>query len=604
MAFNLVLIETSGNQQYIFSTNKLRENVGASELTYRVGTQWTLEAVAEAGGNLLWPSNGDSEQLRKNLLDGACNPPIEGASGLDVEVIMATSGKALLLVKGREIGKKIVTSVTAKALEFAPGIDVCGVVSEDFEWNRCSLGNMIRHIHELFEETHSRIPSPALRFQRLPVVAECASSGLPAREWHVTDKGDGMENDARSAVTLAKWGFRKKYEDRMDQLLNRDQSRIDFSKNIGKLEELTDWIAIVHADGNGLGQIFLDFGTHASCVSNRDYVIKLRRFSLGLDLCTERAFMRTLDQWITKDPQIWFRLPLLPIVLGGDDLTVVCDGRAAVPFTRSFLAEFEKETGRTEDLSAEDQPLYEIIQSVAQQALGASRLSSCAGISIVKPHYPFSGAYDLAEHLIQSAKEIKKLVTNPVKGNPWPASAIDFHVHYDTSGNDLDEIRKRMISPDRQARLYGRPYVVSEKERLIKEIRSWPGHDENIIQWIEQHHWDSLQVRVDEMNKKDEDVRRKLPSSQLHDLRSSLFMGMNAADARYRLIRHRYEKENDIKISVFDGDKPGTLFEKICGGEGEAGQPKYLTKLLDAMDVVALKNRKSTDDERKGESDE
>jgi CRISPR RNA silencing complex Cmr2 subunit-like protein len=584
---NLVLIETSGNQQYIFSTNKLRENVGASELTYRVGTQWTLEAVKskQVGGSDLWDE--DAQQLRKKLL----TQKAVGENSYPVEVIVATSGKALLLVSERETGREIVRQVTAKALKYAPGMDVCGVVSEDFEWEKCPLGNVNRRVHEMFEEARAARPTPAMRFLRLPVVADCATSGLPAKKWDQPGQTDGEGPAARSAVSLAKRKFRLDYKKRMQALLDRAGTKLDFLSRvddlIDKLEK-NPWLAVVHADGNGLGQVFLEFGRHAGCEApeqNRDYVNKLRRFSLALDVCTENAFLDAVDEWVKDDKEVWYRLPILPIVLGGDDVTIVCDGRAALNFTEGFLSSFEeRSTEPVEILPADTDEEKGIISTIVKE-----RLSACAGVSIIKPHFPFSSAYDLAEDLIRSAKQVKDFTKHPGNGKPWPCSALDFHLHYDTSGSDLDELRKRLIVDEGETKLHSRPYVVTPSN-LLK------GADGT--RWAQLHDWNELQKRVDALTATDQEGRRQLPNSQMHDLRAGLFLGRAVADARYKLIRHRYEDDKEKAIGIFDGDNQGTLFELETSRSAEDtnGKPTtkqiHLTKLLDALDVAALLDAK------------
>lgn len=590
----LVLIETSGNQNYIFSTNKLRENIGASDLTYRAGTKWVLKAVEKITHIAIW--DDDTTKLRKNLLDPTLNRPIEDSGSVSVEVLIATSGKALLLTREHKDAKQIIQEVTLKAIKEAPSLDIYGLISAPFDWyakdfRKSGLGSVNREVHKKFEVVRSQRPSPISRFLRLPVVDECATSGLPA----------SPEIDKRTGKNISSVSFSKQSENekafiRVAKLLISDERQIRFAKNIGELDRLfgenekpsnnTDqdangfddsddkmaWRAIIHADGNGLGEIFLKFDTLVS--SNRDYVDKYRRFSLALDVCTESAFLKALNVFVdnpesNQNISVKRKIPIIPLVLGGDDLTVVCDGRYALNFTYEFLRAFEKETAKTEHYGG-------IIADVAKEALNADRLSACAGVAIVKLHFPFSVAYELAESLMKSAKTVKKNVTDPNDDKkPYPCSALDFHVLYDSSNVDLGKIRDKLVIKDGDnpaSRLYQRPYVVTE----LAKIQEASGQE-----WAEFHQWQELTKRVQALQARDkDDERSNLPNSQIHELRSDLFLGREGADARYQLIRDRYL---DKGIQTLEGNREKQSLFLL---QEEDGKTVYVTALLDAIEAT------------------
>ncbi len=280
---------------------------------------------------------------------------------------------------------------------------------------------------------------------------------------------------------------------------------------------------------------------------------------------------------LKRDKDAWFKLPILPILLGGDDLTIICDGHAALQFTHDFLTEFEEQTARNDLELAGD-----IIPFIAGNAFKPARyLSACAGIAIVKPHFPFSAAYDLAEELIKSAKDVKKLIVHPDKqkhGQPvsWPCSAVDFHALYDSTATSLGEIRRK-LTPDKVTRIYGRPYVVTELEKLKGAKMKSP-------QWADKHHWQKLRESVEKIREQ-EDGHRKIPNSQLHDLRAGLHRGKGVANARFNLIRQRYQDEDDKGIEVL-AESNGSLFREEIIEEDGKEKKVCVSSLLDVMDAA------------------
>jgi hypothetical protein len=253
---NLVLIETGGNQAFIFASNKMRECVGASELIARVGTRFVLEAVQGIGGPELWSNSSD--ERRNFLRDKLCNSEVDGSN--PVEVILAVSGKTLLLTRDEIIGRRIVSSVTQRALKEAPGLDVRGVVSGTLDLEQQSIHHAIKSVHNQFEIVKSRITGPSSRFLRLPIIAECTTSGLPASRWtNDSDRLPQDESGPRSALSLKKLAARAGWQDRLKDLLAVYQVTARLPYSTMEIEKLDcDWLAIIHADGNGIGQVFLN----------------------------------------------------------------------------------------------------------------------------------------------------------------------------------------------------------------------------------------------------------------------------------------------------------------------------------------------------------
>ncbi|MBF0583234.1 MAG: hypothetical protein HQL80_03245 [Magnetococcales bacterium] len=538
---HLVLLETSGNQDYIFSTNRLRENVGASELTWRAGTGFVLEAVAATGGPTLW--DDDFLKMRGNIA--------KGIEENGIQVIIATSGKAEILVPDRETGKRIIAHATSTALQYAPGLDLCGVISDVFPWNggqanKSHIAKAIAQAHRHFVEIHGQLPAPAARFPTLPVCHSCDTSGLPA---HTI-----MEREeTRSRAGLAKNEAAPKWRERLNKLMPSDEQGKKYWEIPGDLNNLeeefpdTDWIAIIHADGNGLGKIFLDFHTFIDGNTASDYVSALRCFSLELEAATEAAFVQALvtlhqeKRKLDQEKRHWYwHLPILPLVLGGDDLTVLCDGRSALPFTQAFLRAFVEQT-----------KIAPTISRIAKIPLGKPWLSICAGVAITKPHFPFHAGYELAEQLLRTAKHVKR-------EDPG-CSAMDFHILRDSVVSDLVSIRDRLLVDEGKTCLTAKPYVVD-------------GGKESHNVWVQAHDITPLHDRMKILQLRNQDGRPCLSRNQLHELRAGASHGATEADSRMKLIRHRYQEIDSLL------EPGGSLFR-------DAGNDKKETRFLDALEI-------------------
>lgn len=411
-----------GIQSFIFQTNKLREIVGASEL---------VEQICNDEFAKLLGYRGDSDTLRKQLIN-------------DPNCILHAAGNIKYEFDSKEKCEEVFRIFPKTVSEFAPGITASQAVvvydGEHFEDAVQKLEKKLRAQRNRPMRSQTLGMNGILRSRQtgLPVVAKKDENEKEAllddgtwQKLYYSD-GDGAIR-RKTTLTLCRKAF-------YDKVVSKQ-----VAYNIEDITDKNDWIAVIHADGNGLGQIVQQIGKNKKLFKD---------FSEQLDDATKSAARSAFNYILAEknnDGKLYFEadefIPIRPIVLGGDDFTVICRADFALEYISKFIECFECNT--------------------SNMKLGdLDKLTICAGIAFVKSSYPFYYAYNLAETLCTQAKNDAKCKN--AKGgermlkDKVAASCLMFHKVQDSFVEDWKNISSRELQPQTHISYNFGPYYIQE----------------------------------------------------------------------------------------------------------------------------------------------
>ena len=451
MTSYLVMLQTNSNQSFIFSSPRLREQIGASfEITLL--SHWVKKEAEE----LLKP-----KPLPTSFW-------VSDSSGKVIVRFTETDGDP------KELAKRLIREVTLRALTDAPGLDVTGVFIE------ASSGPVdpadLKRLDREFSEYSLNRRAAAARFPQFPFLERGSESALPASaslgdlefsqeslQPNNFDESSPLSLPSRVKRAFASTSRKRQVDDVKERLAKQgkelkqepefDPTKLAAAFQDGEESEdaknMLSSVGVVHIDGNGVGAIMRDLGSAHNraqetgvCVSadevHTDPNDALQTFIMVVNKRLDQAVKDAIAlswydvQKLTPDTVV----PIVPVLVGGDDVTVYTDGCYAIPFAEAYIRHYE-------ELTEKDELLKQL--AVVAGAKKAGPLTASAGVAIVGRNFPFHIAYDLAEDLVSRGKELGKYP------GTVPCSTINFHVLRDATvlypDDTLDEYKGRTQRP-------------------------------------------------------------------------------------------------------------------------------------------------------------
>lgn len=399
----LNVIEVSKKQNYIFKSNKLRENIGASEIIRFVTEELAKKYCRDNNGKL----------------------------------INAGGGQTIFYFNDDFDSKNFSKGLSLKLLKDYPSLEFF-ISSIDYNPEKDPIINKIDELFARLEGKKAKREQYSY-IMEFGITQECDSTRLPAVY---------SQYNSEDGITEYYSGEAKSKMDMFGEML-KDKEERKFALNfedLGISKNEKSYIAITHIDGNRMGkkvkQLREKYENSYTADNikelNEKYVKELQDFSNQIKTAFENAFKKLVDTIQSKTEYLKENdlnikdgiLPIRKVVLSGDDVCYITDARIAIECAAIFLNEIEK---------------YKVM---------GEKITACAGIAMVRDKYPFFKTYELSEELCRFAKS-----SIPDDANE---SRIDWHIVQGEYNNNLKEIRNTEYRTYDGKYLLLRPLVVSK----------------------------------------------------------------------------------------------------------------------------------------------
>jgi len=359
-----------GIQDFIFSSNELQEIIGGSEIVKEINQVFeekfkndkNVKILLNAAGNIKAVFN-DKEELQKHILEFE-----------------------------KEIRQK------------AYGITISQAVVK-------INGNSENFIGILEERLKHQRNKPSIALDRFISIMDISRK-----------KGRPLYQRIKKEEELDKASFQKrvKYQEWFREKLKENPILKEY-KDISQFSNFKNKIAVIHIDGNGLGELIPKL--------KKEYGIEISDFSKKLDNATKNAFKEAIKKTFNEKTQ--YR----DVILGGDDVSVIMNADYALNFVKEYLKLFEEKTN-------------EIFN-------GRKTLTAAAGIAYCNEKFPFHYAIHLAEELCSVAKNRSKR----------KKSAIMFHNIQSSYFTSFDEIKEKELRVGEVEFDFG-PYYINKSPNI------------------------------------------------------------------------------------------------------------------------------------------